>query len=534
MNSISLGLRRLLQSGWMRSENAPTQIRARISPPWTFARGIVVILAFVSAIQLATLRTGQEWGDDFALYIRHAQNLVEGKGYADTGYIYNPAAPVVSPRMYPPLFPLLLAPIYWACGLNFMAMKMELVLIFLVFVFVISRGFRGSLSEVSLLFLAALVGLHPYFAWFKNSIVSDLPFTLFAFLALFQQDKLARRDQEGGAWVQGLCLGLCMYLAYATRTVGVVLAPTVLMTELIQKRKWTGPTLLALGLFVIPMAGQAILLPGGASYLDQMGTSWLGIIAANCSRYAEAFFDMWGQTVPRLLRISIVLPLGAFAVVGFVGTARQRIRCFHTFGILYTIMILVWPSYQAGRFLVPLLPLFLYFAIAGCQLAGAWLPRKLDSVPTIAMGLLAMLGYLAAYTSMDRGPILSGIDHPAVKECFAFVRDSTPPDAVFLFTKPRALALLTGRSASVYHTPSNDAELWAYSERIGAQYIIVAASPEIGFSKDRTFLAPFLARSPHRWTEVFNNHSFRIVRLSQPNAEREHAAADPTCQPAFP
>ena len=39
---------------------------------------------------LATIREGHDWGDDFSMYIRHAQNIAHGEPYAETGYIYNP------------------------------------------------------------------------------------------------------------------------------------------------------------------------------------------------------------------------------------------------------------------------------------------------------------------------------------------------------------------------------------------------------------------------------------------------------------
>src|SRR5689334_21022175 len=87
------------------------------------------IVAFGGAY-LATLRAGQEWGDDFGLYVAHARNIVEGRPYDDTGYIYNPQNAVVSPRSYPPVFPLLLAPVYRLRGLDLTAMKAFVVLLF--------------------------------------------------------------------------------------------------------------------------------------------------------------------------------------------------------------------------------------------------------------------------------------------------------------------------------------------------------------------------------------------------------------------
>src|SRR5436309_10610680 len=68
-----------------------------------------------------TLRPGHDWGDDFAHYIGHARNLVEGRPYRDTGYLFHPR--VNNPDTYPPVFPLLLAPVYMLRGLDLTSLK---------------------------------------------------------------------------------------------------------------------------------------------------------------------------------------------------------------------------------------------------------------------------------------------------------------------------------------------------------------------------------------------------------------------------
>ena len=41
------------------------------------------LLAIITAFHVATVREGHLWGDDFAMYIHHAQNIVEGRPYAE-------------------------------------------------------------------------------------------------------------------------------------------------------------------------------------------------------------------------------------------------------------------------------------------------------------------------------------------------------------------------------------------------------------------------------------------------------------------
>ena len=51
----------------------------------------LAILA-LTVFYLLTLVQGQNWSGDFSLYILHAQNLVEGRHYLDTGYLLNPVS----------------------------------------------------------------------------------------------------------------------------------------------------------------------------------------------------------------------------------------------------------------------------------------------------------------------------------------------------------------------------------------------------------------------------------------------------------
>src|ERR1700691_4453743 len=120
---------------------------------------LIVIVTGISAWHLLTIRAGHDWGDDFSLYIQHAKNIVEGRPYGDTGYIYNPSLPVLSPRTYPPVFPLLLAPVYGFCGLNLTAMKVLVVVLLAAFLLVTYRAARRDLRPVSALLLLLLIGL---------------------------------------------------------------------------------------------------------------------------------------------------------------------------------------------------------------------------------------------------------------------------------------------------------------------------------------------------------------------------------------
>src|ERR1700748_2038347 len=76
---------------------------------------LIILLLIVAGFHILTVRQGHIWGDDFAMYVHHAKNIVEGRPYTATGYLFHPSISV-SPRMYPPVFPFLPGagdPIVW-------------------------------------------------------------------------------------------------------------------------------------------------------------------------------------------------------------------------------------------------------------------------------------------------------------------------------------------------------------------------------------------------------------------------------------
>src|SRR5687767_4240985 len=85
------------------------------------SRWIWLTILTIGVFYFATIRSGHAWGDDFAMYIRHAINLSNGTPYDETGVIRNPWN-FLGPVAYPPVFPLLLAPVYKLWGVRLTVM----------------------------------------------------------------------------------------------------------------------------------------------------------------------------------------------------------------------------------------------------------------------------------------------------------------------------------------------------------------------------------------------------------------------------
>ena len=146
---------------------------------------IIIIISAIGAFYLLSIRDGHNWGGDFSMYIHHAKNIVEGIDYKNTGYIYNPSYPTIGPKTYPPIFPLLLSPIYKWFGLNLTAMKIEIIIMFLIFLIVYFMILENELPFKFVVTTIVLIGCNHFFWNFKDNVVSDIPFLLWTYISLF-------------------------------------------------------------------------------------------------------------------------------------------------------------------------------------------------------------------------------------------------------------------------------------------------------------------------------------------------------------
>src|SRR5258708_16035812 len=133
---------------------------------------VVVLVVLIGAFYLSTIRLGESesMGDDFAMYIHEAKNIALGVDYHQTGYIYEKEYAELGPKAYPPVFPLLLAGVYKAFGLNLTAMKIEVILLFLSALLAVALTFRDELSTNPGPPLVAMCRCNPDFWYFKDNI----------------------------------------------------------------------------------------------------------------------------------------------------------------------------------------------------------------------------------------------------------------------------------------------------------------------------------------------------------------------------
>ena len=487
---------------------------------------VALLISLMGVFYFATLREGYIWGDDFALYILHARNIAQGMPYAETGYIYDPQSYAIGPVTYPPVFPLLLAPVYKSFGLNLNAMKYEMILISLACLGVFAVALRDSLPLPYRLSMLVLIGMNPVMWRYKDRIVSDMPALLFTYLALASVDRFWEAPKEGRAqYGRAILAGLLIYLAYGTRSVSALLIPSLFLYEALRFRRISRFTLIATLTFGCAMAMQnaflhsdtmyaALIAPHRAtgheevSFFSYAVHTWVKpvpqhilLAAKNLSRFLDNRYN-------QVFRAGLLALVSALAGFGFLIRIKKRITIYELFLVLYLIAILVLPIEAESRYLVPVFPLCVFYCMIGLEKtdqSSRWGRGKYGLALIVS---LMCISYLGNYTKTDFGPIRESIGKAETLQLFEFIKHNTSEGDVIIFRRPRMMALFANRRSSAYHLPRSDAELWGYFRGIQAAYV-VAGPPGL----DEAFWRPFLERYKSNLRVVFSNSDFAVFKI---------------------
>jgi hypothetical protein len=512
---------------------------ARKHTPAVYLALLAVLLA-TAALHLKTMDNDHRWWGDFALYIMHAKNIATGQPYTETGFIYSPSGNQgYSPPAYAPVYPAMLAPVYKLFGLNLYALKALNLVIFIVCLAVFFRFFTNSLSfNFSHLAVIAMIAFSPWFWMMRNLILSDIPFLLITLIALIIMDRLtATKQQQTAYWLLSVLLGLVIYASYGTRVLGLLLLPTVILYDLFRNRTIRIGPLLTIGIFLILHQLQTHLLDFS---LDQSysrviadltpqkaatpSETWLsgflsltrGMLSNmiwNAKLYSVVWVNHWDNGVSLTARLAIAVISSVFALTGFIHSCRSRLHPMDIFVVLYIGALMAVPVAQGFRYLLPVLPAGLLYSCMGAEL----LERRL--IGDTARGLLipgtllafALVSYAGNYHFIQDKNAYFGVMDKDSKELFEYIRNNTAPNSNIESSRPRIIALFTGRKSSYCNLWLPTDEIMDDFQHTGATHLLLYKGDEEwayknSFSKLLTEKADYLKA-------IFENENFRLYKI---------------------
>jgi hypothetical protein len=224
-----------------------------------------------------------------------------------------------------------------------------------------------------------------------------------------------------------------------------------------------------------------------------------------------------GGSIIEPLLIGIGLLLAALAFVGWAQRSVVRLSPAELFAPLYAAMLALWPAVWADqRFLLPLLPLLLAYAMRGADVLGRRMSGVAGSNSGSAMPALvvaAALGLGAGYSVVMKTPervrcmARYRAGDPCDRADFAsfyaaarWASENTPPDAVIVSRKPRIFFWLSRRRGDLYRYSADPDEVLEGLESLGADYVVVDA---ISTTTD-LYLIPAIRANLRRFRAVYD------------------------------
>ncbi len=445
--------------------------------------------------------------DDFAAYVMHGANLAEGRPYTAIHFIPNPEAMWLAPAQgYPPVYPLLLAPVYKLYGLNLKAMKILTVSCFGIFLIAYVLLIERVLPLGARLAAIVLVGFNAAFWEQRNYLLSEFPYLMFSFCALLVAQRVYR-DLDPGSWRLRSAVGLAVlvYCAYGTRTIGIALLFALILADLLKNKRPSNFLIAVTAFTLLLIILQTVVVISPRSYLDAVHLS-AGAISQHTVYYGKTLSYVWLNGFSKMAQIAFALLFTTLAGIGFIRKAWNRKSPCEFYLLIYLAILIAWSAEIGLRGLLPLLPLYFSYALEEISRILAPLGKVIRWTIITALCAVAVMTYLGAFRHGRREEHLLDVQDQSAKEVFAFLRANTQPSDVLVFPKPRTLALFTNRNVAALALEETPAQALRFLREIHAKFLVE--------SKSIAGPMQYLTGSHTMGlTEIFHNADFQVYRI---------------------
>jgi hypothetical protein len=110
-----------------------------------------------------------------------------------------------------------------------------------------------------------------------------------------------------------------------------------------------------------------------------------------------------------------------------------------------------WPEWQGIRFMFPVLPFFIYFALQGIKAVAKRIGDKKEILLYTTL-MLFVIGFISVSSLNGLGNLrnrrqINGPFDLYSVGLYDFIKDKTPSESVIVFFRPRVMRLMTGRDS---------------------------------------------------------------------------------------
>ncbi len=449
---------------------------------------LILCPLFCLPLFFINVKDSHDWGDDFAQYILQAKNIVEKKPQTETGYIYDKTLAVVAPPAYPAGFPLMLAVVYAWKGNSIGAFSYLITLFLFLLCIALFLFFRNYFSGLASFLLVLIFAYNPWTVNCKMEILSDIPFSFF----LLTTTLLYLNGRN--SFLHYVLTGIACGITLSIRGVGLVFLMAFIFhtTYLILRQIKKGGTAVPQFKNLIAVTGTAlgvyfllnyvlVKVPTG-TFLEFYSAPYKNkpvgdVVVQNLNYYVavfEQYFNPWVDDWKFVTLVSKSFAL-VLLLIGLLYSLLHKRSFLEVLVVTYILLFIFYPySYGGFRFILPLIPFLLYYMAIGLMQVKINIPVS-RTILIVTGGLFVLLLYKTEVNKIleSGNTILHGPQERSSTETFQFIRQHIPEVAIIVFSKPKALALYTGRRtfSTLANQPSS--EVKNMLNRLHAEYLLL-------------------------------------------------------------
>jgi len=468
-------------------------------------------------------------------FIVLSRSIVQGEGIQ---YVNEPQ-PSISSR-FPFGFPLMLAFFEWLFPSQWEPMKWMVVVLFAVSVPVVFQLVKDELGLGAGLVAAVACLSNFHLLSYAHQIMSEVPYLLFSMIALLFFGRIAASDAVVPKWWWGVGFAAMMW-AYYLRGVGLVLVGTVVL-YLLAQRYWRSALWVGLGAFLValPWVIRNHLAGKGSTYFKQLlmanpyypergAAGWQDFIDGlelNSVLYSNFIipWTLWpdpDKILPQALGFTqplalLLLAVAVYAMVLCIIERRHLLLLAYTAFYLATVLLWPWPG---ERFLVPIIPLLIFFVIKVALDIRQRLARfnwgKLKAIPPLGRYNWGKIVWTVAAVGLGGTSLvhnlvsLNVLAHrgrqghvPEWHNYFLagwWIKQYVPKDAIIACRKPYWMHVVSTRKAIAYPFKSPE-EVMAFIQENGIEFVVI---DNLGFRQTPLFLVPTVQKYSQHFERIW-------------------------------
>ena len=411
---------------------------------------ILVLCSLSLVLCLLSIQPGHNWGGDYSMYLAQAKYLLQGDLdvlYTVNQYAMDQSDLPIGPSLYPMGYPVLLAPIYYFFGSNFVILKIFNALFFIGSIPLVFSILRSVSSKKQLAFYGTILfAINFQLVNLADNLGSDFSGMFFGFLSLYLMIKIREFD----TWFYVVMLGLSIFTCYSVRTVGLVLVPTLIVFHICQYIKEGKIKLLNVALpYVVFMICYLIY----GQLFDSIDSIYLALIENisfdsvwnNVLGYGEYFMGFFVnlKNFPSIVSIITALLFFPIFVIGIWPIITRDNLFLMCYCASMLVLLIVYP-FTSIRFIIPLSAFAIYAVLNGLDHLGQRINLNLSAIKWLSKGLVLgvfMQSVLLVFLHQKDGTNESLTLE--MQSIYSYINETIPDDKIFVFHKPRVLRYFT-------------------------------------------------------------------------------------------